>query len=174
MLEIKNISKCFNLGTPEEVTIFDDFSLKVEEGIATTIIGPNGCGKSTLMNIISGSLEVDSGNILIDGEDVTNLSEEKRAAVIGKVNQDPKDGVATNLDIFENMALALKKGEKFSLKNLQKNADEEEIIKRLKSLNLGLENKLHTKTGLLSGGQRQSLSLLMATAKRPKIGRAHV
>mgnify|MGYP000843575111 FL=1 len=169
MLEIKNISKSFNLGTPEEVTIFDNFSLKVEEGIATTIIGPNGCGKSTLMNIISGALKVDGGSILIDGEDVTNLSEEKRAAYIGKVNQDPKDGVATNLDIYENMALALKKGKKFTLKNLKKNANEKEIIKRLKSLNLGLENKLHTKTGLLSGGQRQSLSLLMATAKRPKL-----
>ena len=100
MLEIKNISKSFNIGTPEQVTIFDNFSLKIDEGVATTVIGPNGCGKSTLMNIISGSLEVDGGNILIDGEDVTNLSEEKRAAVIGKVNQDPKDGVATNLDIF--------------------------------------------------------------------------
>ena len=107
MLEIKNISKSFNLGTPEEVTIFDNFSLKVEEGIATTIIGPNGCGKSTLMNIISGALKVDGGSILIDGEDVTGLSEEKRAAYIGKVNQDPKNGVATNLDIYENMALAL-------------------------------------------------------------------
>ena len=169
MLEIKNISKCFNLGTPEEVTIFDDFSLKVEEGIATTIIGPNGCGKSTLMKIISGALAVDGGSIFIDGEDVTKLTEEKRSVYIGKVSQDPKDGVATNLDIYENMALALKKGKKFTLKNLQKNADEKEIIKRLKSLNLGLENKLHTKTGLLSGGQRQSLSLLMATAKRPKL-----
>ena len=155
MLEIRNISKTFNLGTPEEVTIFDNFSLKIDEGVATTIIGPNGCGKSTLMNIISGSLKVDGGSILIDGEDVTKLSEEKRAAYIGKVNQDPKDGVATNLDIYENMALALKKGKKFTLKNLIKNADEKEIIERLKSLNLGLENKLHTKTGLLSGGQRQ-------------------
>src|SRR5699024_7713641 len=153
MLEIKNISKCFNLGTPEEVTIFDDFSLKVEEGIATTIIGPNGCGKSTLMKIISGALAVDGGSIFIDGEDVTKLTEEKRSVYIGKVSQDPKDGVATNLDIYENMALALKKGKKFTLKNLQKNADEKEIIRRLKSLNLGLENKLHTKTGLLSGGQ---------------------
>ena len=169
MLEIKNITKSFNLGTPEEVTIFDDFSLKVEEGIATTIIGPNGCGKSTLMRIISGALAVDDGLIFIDGEDVTKLTEEKRSVYIGKVSQDPKDGVATNLDIYENMALALKKGKKFTLKNLQKNADEKEIIKRLKSLNLGLENKLHTKTGLLSGGQRQSLSLLMATAKRPKL-----
>ena len=169
MLEIKNISKSFNLGTPEEVTIFDDFSLKVEEGIATTIIGPNGCGKSTLMRIISGALAVDGGLIFIDGEDVTKLTEEKRSVYIGKVSQDPKDGVATNLDIYENMALALKKGKKFTLKNLQKNADEKEIIKRLKSLNLGLENKLHTKTGLLSGGQRQSLSLLIATAKRPKL-----
>lgn len=169
MLEIKNISKTFNPGTEEENTIFKDFSLKVEEGIATTIIGPNGCGKSTLMRIISGALPVDGGSILIDGEDVTGLSEEKRAAYIGKVSQDPKDGVATNLDIYENMALSLKKSGKFTLKSLNKNADEKEIIARLKSLNLGLEDKLHTKTGLLSGGQRQSLALLMATNIRPKL-----
>lgn len=169
MLEIKNISKTFNPGTEEENTIFKDFSLKVEEGIATTIIGPNGCGKSTLMRIISGALPVDRGSILIDGEDVTGLSEEKRAAYIGKVSQDPKDGVATNLDIYENMALSLKKSGKFTLKSLNKNADEKEIIARLKSLNLGLEDKLHTKTGLLSGGQRQSLALLMATNIRPKL-----
>ena len=169
MLEIKNISKTFNPGTEEENTIFKDFSLKVEEGIATTIIGPNGCGKSTLMRIISGALPVDRGSILIDGEDVTGLSEEKRAAYIGKVSQDPKDGVATNLDIYENMALSLKKSGKFTLKSLNKNADEKEIIARLKSLNLGLEDKLRTKTGLLSGGQRQSLALLMATNIRPKL-----
>lgn len=169
MLEIRNIYKTFNIGTSEENTIFSDFSLKVEDNIATTIIGPNGCGKSTLMNIISGSLKVDGGQILIDGEDVTNLSEEKRAIYMGKVNQDPKDGVATNLDIYENMALALKKGEKFSLRSLRKTANKDEIIKRLKEINLGLENKLHTKTGLLSGGQRQSLALLMAIAKKPKI-----
>lgn len=169
MLEIKNISKTFNPGTEEENTIFKDFSLKVEEGIATTIIGPNGCGKSTLMRITSGALAVDRGSILIDGEDVTGLSEEKRAAYIGKVSQDPKDGVATNLDIYENMALSLKKSGKFTLKSLNKNADEKEIIARLKSLNLGLEDKLHTKTGLLSGGQRQSLALLMATNIRPKL-----
>ncbi|MCW6679200.1 ATP-binding cassette domain-containing protein [Anaerococcus sp. NML200574] len=169
MLEIRNISKTFNPGTEEENTIFKDFSLKVEEGIATTIIGPNGCGKSTLMRIISGALAVDRGSILIDGEDVTGLSEEKRAAYIGKVSQDPKDGVATNLDIYENMALSLKKLGKFTLKSLNKNADEKEIIARLKSLNLGLEDKLRTKTGLLSGGQRQSLALLMATNIRPKL-----
>ena len=169
MLEIRNISKTFNPGTEEENTIFKDFSLKVEEGIATTIIGPNGCGKSTLMRIISGALPVDRGSILIDGEDVTGLSEEKRAAYIGKVSQDPKDGVATNLDIYENMALSLKKSGKFALKSLRKNANEKEIIARLKSLNLGLEDKLHTKTGLLSGGQRQSLALLMATNIRPKL-----
>lgn len=87
MLEIRNISKTFNLGTPEEVTIFDNFSLKIEEGVATTIIGPNGCGKSTLMNIISGSLKVDGGSILIDGEDVTNLSEEKGQLILEKLTK---------------------------------------------------------------------------------------
>lgn len=169
MLEIRNITKTFNIGTSEENTIFDKFSLEVEEGIATTIIGPNGCGKSTLMNLISGSLTLDEGQIIVNGEDISKLSEEKRSKYMGKVNQDPKDGVATNLDIYENMALALKKGERFGLRSLRKSADKEDIIRRLKKLNLGLENKLHTKTGLLSGGQRQSLALLMATAKRPDI-----
>lgn len=169
MLEIKNIYKSFNLGTSEENIIFKDFSLSIEEGIATTIIGPNGCGKSTLMNLITGALPLDGGQILVNGEDISKLSEEKRSKYMGKVNQDPKDGVATNLDIYENMALALKKGERFGLRSLRKSANKEDIIRRLKKLNLGLENKLHTKTGLLSGGQRQSLALLMATAKRPDI-----
>lgn len=169
MLEIKNISKTFNIGTSEENTIFNNFSLKVEENTATTIIGPNGCGKSTLMNLISGSLPLDSGQILVNGIDISKLSEEKRSKYMGKVNQDPKDGVATNLDIYENMALALKKGGKFGLKSLKKLTDEKEVIERLKKLKLGLENKLHTKTGLLSGGQRQSLALLMATAKKPDL-----
>src|SRR5699024_6392666 len=109
---IKNISKTFNIGTNEENTIFKDFSLKIEEDLATTIIGPNACGKSTLMNLISGSLPLDSGQILVNGVEISKLSEEKRGKYLGKVNQDPKDGVATNLDIYENMALALKKGEK--------------------------------------------------------------
>ena len=169
MLQIKNIQKTFNIGTSEENTIFKDLSLDIKEGMATTIIGPNGCGKSTLMNIISGSLRPEAGSLIIDGEDVTGLSEEKRASYIGRVSQDPKDGVATNLDIYENMALALKKGQKFTLKSLRKSADKDDIIKRLKTLGLGLEDKLHTKTGLLSGGQRQSLALLMATAIRPKL-----
>lgn len=169
MLQIKNIQKTFNIGTSEENTIFKDLSLDIKEGMATTIIGPNGCGKSTLMNIISGSLRPEAGSLIIDGEDVTGLSEEKRASYIGRVSQDPKDGVATNLDIYENMALALKKGQKFTLKSLRKSADKDDIIRRLKTLGLGLEDKLHTKTGLLSGGQRQSLALLMATAIRPKL-----
>lgn len=169
MLQIKNIQKTFNIGTSEENTIFKDLSLDIKEGMATTIIGPNGCGKSTLMNIISGSLRPEAGSLIIDGEDVTGLSEEKRASYIGRVSQDPKDGVATKLDIYENMALALKKGQKFTLKSLRKSADKDDIIRRLKTLGLGLEDKLHTKTGLLSGGQRQSLALLMATAIRPKL-----
>ena len=169
MLQIKNIQKTFNIGTSEENTIFKDLSLDIKEGMATTIIGPNGCGKSTLMNIISGSLRPEAGSLIIDGEDVTGLSEEKRASYIGRVSHDPKDGVATNLDIYENMALALKKGQKFTLKSLRKSADKDDIIRRLKTLGLGLEDKLHTKTGLLSGGQRQSLALLMATAIRPKL-----
>lgn len=169
MLEIKNISKTFNPGTSEENQIFEDFSLTVEENTATTIIGPNGCGKSTLMNLISGSLSLDGGQILVNGKDISKLSEEKRTRYMAKVNQDPKDGVASKLDIYENMALALKKGESFGLRPLRKSADKKEIIQRLGKLKLGLEEKLDTKTGLLSGGQRQALALVMATAKKPDL-----
>ncbi|WP_071026415.1 ABC transporter ATP-binding protein [Peptoniphilus raoultii] len=169
MLEIKNISKTFYKGTEEENQIFDSFSLNIEENTATTILGANGCGKSTLFNIITGEIQMDSGEILLNGEKFSDLPEEKRALYIGKVNQDPSMGVCPHLDILENMSMALKKGKKFTFRKLVNKENIEPIMEKLKEIDLGLENKLRTQVKFLSGGQRQSLSLLMATFKRPQI-----
>ena len=169
MLRIKNLSKTFYKGMEEENQIFDNFSLDIEENKCVAILGPNGCGKSTLFNMISGSLNPDSGEILLGDVDIAKLSEDKRAIDIGKVNQDPSKGVCQSLNILENMSMAFKKGHKFTFKRLIDKKNNDEIIEKLKSIDLGLENKLKTQVKFLSGGQRQSLSLLMATVKRPKI-----
>lgn len=169
MIEIKNLKKTFYPNTPEENVIFDGLDLTFAKGECTAIIGPNGCGKSTLLNIISGSLIQDSGEIRADDILISSMSQEKRAGFIGKVNQDPSQGVAPTLNILENMALALKKGQPFSLRPLLKHTDKDLIIERLKSIGLGLEDKLTTKVQFLSGGQRQSLSLLMTTINNPKL-----
>ncbi|NLW42535.1 MAG: ATP-binding cassette domain-containing protein [Tissierellia bacterium] len=169
MLRIQNLNKTFYPGTPEEHKIFQDLNIEIEENVCTTIIGPNGCGKSTLFNLISGSLEADSGKLSINGLDLNSLAEEERAKYIGKVSQDPAMGVASSLNILENMSIALKKGENFKLRNLLKNTNKDLIIKKLKELGLGLEEKLNTQVKYLSGGQKQSLALLMATVKSPKL-----
>ncbi len=169
MLTINNLSKTFYPGTPEEQRVFDKFSLDIEENVCTTILGPNGCGKSTLFNLISGSIKNDEGSINLNDIELTELPEEKRAVYIGKVNQDPSMGVSPNLNILENMSIALKKGNKFTFKNLIKNTDIDFLVKKLKELDLGLEDKLTTQVKFLSGGQRQSLSLLMATIKSPDL-----
>ena len=169
MLKIKNISKTFYKGMEEENQVFDNFSLEIEENKCVAILGPNGCGKSTLFNMISGSLNPDSGEILLGDVDIAKLSEDKRAIDIGKVNQDPSKGVCQSLNILENMSMAFKKGHKFTFKKLIDKNNNEKIIEKLKSIDLGLENKLKTQVKFLSGGQRQSLSLLMATVKKPKI-----
>ena len=169
MLEIKNLTKVFYPGTSEENILFDNLNIVFKTGESTAIIGPNGCGKSTLLNIISGSLVQDSGEIKLDDILISTMAEEDRANFIGKVCQDPSMGVAGNLTILENMALAYKKGEKFTLGSLLKNTDEEKILIKLASIGLGLEKKLSTKVKYLSGGQRQSLSLLMTTVKHPKV-----
>lgn len=169
MLKIHNLSKTFYPGTPEEHTVFSDFSLEIEENACTTILGPNGCGKSTLFNMISGSIRNDDGTIELNGKNIEHLSEDKRALYIGKVNQDPSMGVSPSLNILENMSLAVKKGENFTFKKLVKRDNLDRIIKSLKELDLGLEDKLTTQVKFLSGGQRQSLSLLMATVKRPDL-----
>ncbi len=169
MLEIKNLRKVFYEGLPEENVIFENFNLTIEENKCLAILGPNGCGKSTLLNLISGSLTSDGGMILLNGKDITKEKEEKRAASIGKVYQDPSMGVAPSLNILENISLALKKGEKFSLRKLVKKENIKKIKEKLKELKLGLEDKLTTEVKFLSGGQRQSLSLLMATIKKPEL-----
>lgn len=169
MLKIQNLNKTFYPGTPDENVIFKDLNLEIEENVTTTIIGPNGCGKSTLFNIISGSLDADSGTLSLSGTDLRPLPEEGRAKYIGKVSQDPSMGVASNLNILENMSIALKKGENYGLRSLLKNTNKKLIIEKLKELNLSLEDKLNTPVKYLSGGQKQSLALLMAAMKKPKL-----
>lgn len=169
MLKIQNLSKSFNIGTDNEINIFNNFNLKIEKNKCTAIIGSNGCGKSTLLNMISGSLLADKGQIYLNGNDISKLKEEQRAKNIGRVHQDPSMGVSPTLTILENMSLADKKGEYFSLKKLVKKNNIERYKEILRTLDLGLEEKLNTKVKFLSGGQRQSLSLLMSTMKYPDL-----
>ncbi len=169
MLEIKNLNKGFNLGTPFENNVFTDFDLIIEDNTSTAIIGSNGCGKSTLLNLIAGNLESDGGSIIIDGEEVTKLNERQRSKYFGRVHQDPSKGVSPSLTILENMALADNKSGKFNLSFLIKKDRIEYYKDLLRPLNLGLENMLYNRVSLLSGGQRQSLSLVMASMKSPKL-----
>ena len=169
MLEIKNIFKTFNPGTINEKRALNGVSLTLNDGDLVTIIGGNGAGKSTLMNAIAGVFGVDAGSILIDGVDVTNLPEYKRAKYIGRVFQDPMMGTAATMQIEENLALAARRGAKRTLRSGITKAEREKYREQLKILDLGLENRMTAKVGLLSGGQRQALTLLMATLKKPKL-----
>lgn len=169
MLKINAIEKKFNPGTINEKVALSHLNLTLEEGDFVTVIGGNGAGKSTLLNCVAGVYPVDSGTILIGGQDVTKLPEHKRSGIIGRVFQDPMMGTAANMGIEENLALAYRRGKRRSLK-WGINNKERNIYKELLShLDLGLENRLHAKVGLLSGGQRQALTLLMATLKKPKL-----
>ena len=169
MLEIKNLNKIFHKNEPDEKVIFKDLNLNVKKGEFVTIVGGNGAGKSTLMNLIAGSIFPDSGKILIDDKDITLAPEHKRAKFIGRVFQDPLKGTAPNLTIEENLSLAMlrdsKRNLRFGINKLNSKFLKDELAK----LNLDLENRLKTKVGLLSGGQRQALTLLMATLIKPKI-----
>ena len=169
MLKIVNLSKSFNKNTDNEINIFRNFNLEIEENKCTAIIGSNGCGKSTLLNIIGGSILADKGQILLNEKDIAGLREEQRATYIGRVYQNPSMGVSPSLTILENMSLADKKGEKFTLRKLIKKNNIGKYMELLKDLDLGLENKLNTKVKFLSGGQRQSLSLVMAAMKHPDL-----
>ena len=169
MLKIKNLSKSFNGGTENELNIFENFNINIEESEFVAILGSNGCGKSTLFNLISGSLREDAGSIILDERSINDLKEEERAWGIGKVHQDPSKGVSPSLTILENLSLADKKCEKFSLRNLIKKDKIKRFVEILKEVDLGLENKLDTQVKFLSGGQRQALSLIMATLKKPKL-----
>lgn len=169
MLELKNIYKTFNPGTINEKTALNGLSLNLKDGDFVTVIGGNGAGKSTMLNAVAGVWPVDAGQILIDGIDVTKLSEHKRASYLGRVFQDPMTGTAATMGIEENLALAKRRGKTRLLRPGITRQEREEYKELLKVLGLGLENRLTSKVGLLSGGQRQALTLLMATLKKPKL-----
>ena len=169
MLRINSISKTFNPGTITEKRALTDVSLKLAEGDFVTVIGGNGAGKSTMLNAVAGVFPVDSGTIEIGGVDVTKLPEYKRAAFLGRVFQDPMTGTAATMNIEENMALAMRRGERRGLKWGISNMEREMYREQLRILGLGLEDRLPNKVGLLSGGQRQALTLLMATLRTPKL-----
>ena len=169
MLKLENIHKTFHAGTVNQKIALDGLSLTLNDGDFVTVIGGNGAGKSTLLNTIAGTFPVDSGAITIDGEDITDLSEEKRARFLGRVFQDPMMGTAADMWIEENMALAARRGERRGLSWAISPADRENFRRLLSELDLGLEDRLSSKVGLLSGGQRQALTLLMAVMKKPKV-----
>lgn len=169
MLEIKNLSKSFNMGTDNEATIFSDFNIQINKGECTGILGANGCGKSTLFNIISGVLTPEKGDIILGGKNINKLKESERARFIGRVHQNPSMGVSPSLTILENISLSDKKCQKFTLRRLIKKNRIEQYKEILKTLDLGLEDKLDTEVKFLSGGQRQSMSLLMATLNKPEL-----
>ncbi len=169
MLDIKEISKTFNAGTVNEKTALNGLSLHLEEGDFVTVIGGNGAGKSTMLNAVAGVWTVDEGMIEIDGINVTRLPEHKRARYLGRVFQDPMTGTAAGMQIEENMALAARRGAKRTLRPGITQKEREFYREQLKVLDLGLEDRMTSKVGLLSGGQRQALTLLMATLKKPKI-----
>ena len=169
MLEIQSIRKVFNAGTVNEKVALNDLSLTLEDGDFVTVIGGNGAGKSTLLNAVAGTFPVDEGHILIDGTDITRLPEHKRAKFIGRVFQDPMTGTAADMWIEENMSLAMSRGKRRGLSWAITSSDRVFYKEMLQRLDLGLENRLSTKVGLLSGGQRQALTLLMAVMNRPKL-----
>jgi putative ABC transport system ATP-binding protein len=169
MLEIKNIHKTFNPGTINEKVALDGVSISLQEGDFVTIIGGNGAGKSTTLNAIAGVWPVDEGSITIDGIDVTGLPEYKRAKYLGRVFQDPMTGTAATMQIDENLALASRRGKKRTLRWGITSKERDRYRELLKELDLGLEDRMTSKVGLLSGGQRQALTLLMATLQHPKL-----
>lgn len=169
MLKIDNIYKTFNVGTINEKTALNGVSLELNEGDFCTVIGGNGAGKSTTLNAVAGTWFVDEGSITIDGVNVTKMPEYKRAKFLGRVFQDPMMGTAATMGIDENLALAARRGASRGLRSGISKAEREQYKELLASLDLGLENRLTSKVGLLSGGQRQALTLLMATLKKPKV-----
>ena len=169
MLKLDNIHKTFNRGTINEKIALNGVNLTLNEGDFVTVIGGNGAGKSTTLNAIAGVWPIDSGKIYIGGDDVTKLSEHKRAKYLGRVFQDPMTGTATTMSIEENMAIAARRGEKRGLSWGITHQERDTYREMLKALDLGLEDRLTSKVGLLSGGQRQAITLLMASIKKPKL-----
>ncbi|MBQ1902463.1 MAG: ABC transporter ATP-binding protein [Lachnospiraceae bacterium] len=169
MLEVSNIKKTFNAGTINEKRALNGVDLKLEDGEFVTVIGGNGAGKSTFLNAMAGVWPVDEGRIVIDGIDVTGLSEYKRAKYLGRVFQDPMTGTAADMEIIENLALADRRGKKRGLGWGVTASEKDRYYELLKELDLGLEDRMTAKVGLLSGGQRQALTLLMATLQKPNV-----
>ena len=169
MLKVENISKVFNKDTVNEKKAITNLNLHLNEGDFLTIIGSNGAGKSTLLNCIAGTYQIDDGSIVLDGNDITKLKQFERAKYIARVFQDPLLGTAADMEIQENLSLALHRGEKRNLRYGITNKEKELFKQNLSLLNLYLEDRLTSKVGLLSGGQRQGLTLLMATIKKPSL-----
>ena len=169
MLDLINIRKTFNARTVNEKIALAGVNLHLEDGDFVTVIGGNGAGKSTTLNAIAGVWPVDEGQIILDGKDLTHLPEHRRAAMLGRVFQDPMTGTAATMQIEENLALAARRGAKRTLRIGINKSEREGYREKLKMLGLGLEDRMTTKVGLLSGGQRQALTLLMATLKKPQL-----
>ena len=169
MLDLINISKTFNPGTINEKKALSSLNLHLDSGDYVTVIGGNGAGKSTMLNAIAGVWPVDEGCIILDGNDVTAMPEHKRAWLIGRVFQDPMMGTAPNMQLEENLALARRRGQKRGLSWGVTKEERAEYYERLKVLGLGLENRMSARVGLLSGGQRQAVTLLMASLRQPKL-----
>ncbi len=163
MLELNHIHKLYNPGTVNEICLFEDFNLKVEDGQFVSVVGSNGSGKTSMLNIVCGSIPVDSGSVVVNGTDITRKKDFIRHRRIGRVFQDPSKGTCPSMTILENLAIADNKGKKYGLGRGTNHSRINEYKELLASVNLGLEDKLHTKVGALSGGQRQTLALLMST-----------
>ena len=169
MLEMRHVTKIFNPGTVDEKIALNDLSFTLNDGDFVTVIGGNGAGKSTMQNAICGTWLPDAGEILLDGIDLSSLSEHQRAKYLGRVYQDPMTGTAAGMQIEENLALAARRGLRRTLRPGIRKAEREEYRQRLQELGLGLDTRLSAKVGTLSGGQRQALTLLMATLRKPKL-----
>lgn len=169
MLRIKSVNKVFNQNTPDEHKALNNLSISVSKGEFVTVIGGNGAGKSSLFNVISGSMICDSGQIELEGEDITYMPEHERAAYIGRIFQDPMKGTSPNLTIGENLIIAYMRSIKKNIMSVPSKKEKNFVREHLAALNLGLENRMNTKIGLLSGGQRQAVTLVMATLVKPKL-----
>lgn len=169
MLNISHINKTFYPNTPDQRTVFNDFSLNLKPGEFISVIGSNGAGKSTLFNLIAGSLYPDSGKILLNNQNITFLSEHKRAVMIGRIFQDPSKGTAPNLTVEENLSIAFMRSKKHHLLAGVSKKDKSFLRDKIACLDMGLEDRMHTKIGLLSGGQRQAVTLAMATLVKPEL-----
>lgn len=169
MLEIKSVNKVFNKNSPDEHIALDNLNLHISEGEFVTIIGGNGAGKSTLFNVISGSILCDSGQIILGKKDITYMPEHKRASFIGRIFQDPMKGTAPNLTVGENLIIAYMRSTNKNIMAVPSKKEKNYLREHLSTLNLGLEDRMNTKIGLLSGGQRQAVTLVMATLVKPRL-----